>query len=300
MLGANAVYDSARGEVIFFGGADTHCNGTCAETWAWDGTAWQRIPLLTSPSARMAPGMAFDESRQEVVLFGSGITMNSDGTMTGLSNDTWIWNGQEWLEQHPDISPPGRTANGNMLVYDKTRKTVMLFGGITQDGRASPPLNDTWLWDGKTWRQAILEKSPPADGNVFMFYDTLLDEVVLLTSNGTWLWNGETWQEGLPGIPSFWNFTGGSAGYDALHQQGVFVGINPNGSTLETWIWDEKQWVAARDAFPQPFYGRDVNLVYDTSRQTLLLFVFNFDKTVMLFDWSGGQWRPVYTCQADS
>jgi hypothetical protein len=33
------------------------------------------------------------------------------------------------------------------MVYDPSRKRVVLFGGSNEEGS----LNDTWEWDGKKW-----------------------------------------------------------------------------------------------------------------------------------------------------
>lgn len=301
VVGANAVYDQMRGKVVMFGGTDTHCQGNCKETWEWDGITWQQAPVLSSPSGRLHPGMAFDETRQEVVLFGSGI--NNPNGMVMLSNDTWIWNGQEWLEKHPDVSPPGRAvADGNMLIYDRAREKVVLFGGHTHVGRASPPLNETWLWDGETWRQAVSENSPPPSERVYMFYDAFREEVILLGNNGTWLWNGENWRENSSSSPSLSDFSKGSVGYDELHQQGVFVGINSH-NDVQTWVWNGEEWILSSNAFPQSLQAPDFHVIYDTRQKLLLLFIFDYDKVhgtkdSMLFSWSGEHWQQVYLCHS--
>src|SRR5690606_11603877 len=59
-------YDSARGKVVLFGGADSHLRG---DTWEWDGVSWRRV-ATTGPSARDGHAMAYDATRKKVVLFG--------------------------------------------------------------------------------------------------------------------------------------------------------------------------------------------------------------------------------------
>lgn len=52
------------------------------DTWLWDGTNWTDLGL-TGPSARFGHAMAFDEARNQIVLFGGG-----DGG--GNKFDTWV------------------------------------------------------------------------------------------------------------------------------------------------------------------------------------------------------------------
>jgi hypothetical protein len=81
----------------------------------------------------------------------------------------------------------------------------MLFGGygVLQDptptmGESVGYLDDTWLWDGRTWTQNSAVQSPPRreqaavatlDGSVVLFGG-------LFTNFGdTWLWNGTGWSD---------------------------------------------------------------------------------------------------------
>jgi hypothetical protein len=102
----------------------------------------------TSPSARDGMGMAYDAARAEVVLFGGCCS-------GGLLNDTWIWDGTTWTEQHPTTSPSARSGMG--MAYDAARGEVVLFGGYN-----GGLLNDTWTWDGTTWTEQHPTTSPSA------------------------------------------------------------------------------------------------------------------------------------------
>src|SRR2546430_6822932 len=57
----------------------------------------------------------------------------------------------------PGSGPPARM--GAAMTYDAATKAVVLFGGTRGDG--SPPLDDTWTWDGCRWTQAKPATSPP-------------------------------------------------------------------------------------------------------------------------------------------
>lgn len=43
--------------------------------------------------------------------------------------------------------PDARSSHS--IAYDAKRKKVVLFGGLTN----LEAVNDTWLWDGKSWKQ---------------------------------------------------------------------------------------------------------------------------------------------------
>jgi hypothetical protein len=79
-----------------------------------------------------------------IVIFG-GV----DGS--GFLGDLWAWNGVEWRKLADASSAgPAPRAMGH-LAYDQRRDRVVLFGG--RKGWPDGDLNDTWEWDGATWRR---------------------------------------------------------------------------------------------------------------------------------------------------
>jgi hypothetical protein len=54
-------------------------------------------------------GMAYDDARGQIVLFGG------DGH-GGDFGDTWTWDGSTWRNQHPAGSPPARSVTA--MTYD--------------------------------------------------------------------------------------------------------------------------------------------------------------------------------------
>ena len=82
--------------------------------------------------------MAYDAETGQVVLFGGN---NSAGVL----GDAWTWNGTDWTQQHPSISPPARFSS--VMAYDSASSLCVLFSG-KGDGTV---LNDTWVWNGTTW-----------------------------------------------------------------------------------------------------------------------------------------------------
>jgi hypothetical protein len=65
-------YDARVGRVVLFGGRDGTGPGArlLDDTWLWDGSAWMRDAPALDPPGRAYHAMAFDGSRQRMVLFG--------------------------------------------------------------------------------------------------------------------------------------------------------------------------------------------------------------------------------------
>ena len=95
------------------------------DTWLWNGTTWVEQHPLHNPSYRQAFGMAYDESRQQAILFGG----QSAG---GMATDTWAWDGQDWQQLQPAQSPPAEVAYGAQLVYLPSLQSVTLYNAFRQ------------------------------------------------------------------------------------------------------------------------------------------------------------------------
>jgi hypothetical protein len=88
-LGAGAAFDSKRGVVLMFGGANH--DGVLNDLWSWDGTSWKKL-ADGGPEPRVMGYIAYDKKRDRVVLFGGrrGVPDNSD------LGDTWEWDAVSW------------------------------------------------------------------------------------------------------------------------------------------------------------------------------------------------------------
>lgn len=100
-------------------------------TWTWNGKAWEKLEI-ESPPHRSEGRTSYDRNLRWIVFFG-GI---ADGQML---NDTWIFDGQRWLQLSLSSNPPARF--GHVLFYDPKRKSVILYGGI---GSNNSRFGDTW------------------------------------------------------------------------------------------------------------------------------------------------------------
>ena len=75
--------------------------------------------------------MVYATRRRETILFGcQGAAGNLD--------DTWEWNGANWLQKTVINSPPGRYWHS--MAYDSIRQKIIIFGGWNSPSN----LDDTW------------------------------------------------------------------------------------------------------------------------------------------------------------
>lgn len=116
--GAALVFDSLRGRSILFGGH--FVDQFFDDTWAWDGTNWTQIETL-GPNSRHSHGMAYDEARDRVVVYG-GFASN-----IGFADDTWEFDGASWSPLSTGLRPGRRWNHG--MAYDSSRRRVVTFGG---------------------------------------------------------------------------------------------------------------------------------------------------------------------------
>ena len=129
----NTAGNGGAGYSLVFGGFDGL--SPTDETWIWNGLWTLKNPVDRPPPIAFA-NMAYDELRQQIVLFGG-----SEDATSGLLN-TWIWDGNDWTERFATNPPPARFSHG--MAYDVARQEIVLFGGYDSGNY----FNDTWVWLG--------------------------------------------------------------------------------------------------------------------------------------------------------
>ena len=186
---AAAAYDPVTRQVMLYGGR-LGPGGVVCDTWAWTGTTWVE---LDKGNSQLPPGelaqMAWDESRQEMVLVARGDT--------GL--ETFVWK-SGWVRQpHGDL--PGGWASG--IVFDAASRSLLLLASESQ-----PNTPATWRWNGAAWQ--ALAGPTPASGIASVAVDPVTGHPVLLPELGdsqsseiVWNWDGAGWRA-VPGstLPS--------------------------------------------------------------------------------------------------
>ena len=93
---------------------------------------------------------------------------------------------------------------GAALAWDASRGEAVLFGGLLPDCSLA---DDTWLWDGRDWRQAATPMAPRGRFHSAALFDSARDRTVLVAGEriggnylrDVWEWDGEAWQETTSG-----------------------------------------------------------------------------------------------------
>ncbi len=267
-------YDAEHKKVVLFGGAYYEGSPIYSDTWLWDGTDWtQRFPE-NSPPPRYNTTLAYDEIRQQTVLFGG---------YPGLT-DTWVWNGLNWTEKSPATNPGpgGQVASA----YDATDQGVLVVEN-----------NQSWLWNGNDWIEKAATGSPYPINT--MVYDSLHQKVVTTvnSSNGvaiTWLWSGNGWASKTPGPPARYSHAVATTPSGEVL---LFGGYSFPGDVLlsDTWLWIGKDW-KQQSPEKSPSARDNFAMVYDEEHRQVVLFG-GAGSSGALADtwiWENGDWTKKY------
>ena len=273
-------YHAATGRTVLFGGYGWQevTDGGHAlqlnDTWCWDGTAWTAQTPSSIPSGRMAAPITYDQTHQELVMFG-GRDLWSSGLE--VLRDTWVWNGQDWRHRTPVTSPPARAYTG--LAYDSIRQEAVLYGGWNGNASFPPNLSDTWTWDGSNWTQRFPQQNPGVREDHLMVYDEARKQTVLFGGlqwsygftqfNDTWTWDGLNWTKQNPATsPPPIRFD--TITYDPQTQMVLLYGIGDLNAN-EIWGWNGSTWTKlSANVEPPP---RSLSAIAaDPLRGTVVLF----------------------------
>lgn len=276
-------FDSLRGRLVLFASFPAD-DPTQMETWEWDGNLWQRRVAASNPSQpvpRFGTAMAFDELRGVSVLFG-GERRATGGFV--LSDETWHWNGTNWLLRSIFGGPARRAYHA--MAYDPSRQAVVISGGETSGG---PDLDDTWEWNGTTW--TLVASTPGNSLSRFaMAYDLLHGRLVRqggVTSSGdplvaTTAFDGSSW---VP-LSSFQTRPGPghSMAFDAVSSRILEV------AGSEFWALNGANWVHLAGGPPTGLLER---MTYDSLRNRPVLITSDDDpiEGTEVFERVNGAWE---------
>lgn len=249
--GGGAAYNTQSQTAVFLG-------GFLNETWLWNNGNSIKTNPATQPPPRAKFGMAYDEARNRVVVFGGAYDKI-------LFNDTWEWDGINWKQVKSDHFPPARCCHA--MAYDAVQHKILMYGGW--DPQTNTFLNDLWLWDGSDWTEVSYADVPLMSGHKMVSYSSEI--LSTLTSGlGTWIWDGYVWSrldiESPPDRPD------SALAYDTEHDYIILFGGKRNGIILgDTWAYDGETWAELNFSIsPSP---RDAHaMFYDAKRRSIILF----------------------------
>jgi hypothetical protein len=121
-FGAAMAYEGF-GKCVLFGGWSAWYGGSpLYDTWVWDGSTWTEADT-TGPPARFLFSMAYDDSRDRVILYGGTQSLTTPRLWL---NDTWEWDGTEWIE---DLTGEALSARTMCMTYQQDRQRIVGYGG---------------------------------------------------------------------------------------------------------------------------------------------------------------------------
>ncbi|MCB9917202.1 MAG: hypothetical protein H6832_02205 [Planctomycetes bacterium] len=193
------------------------------------------------------PAVAWDESSQSTIIFGDGELQQP----SGFGQQTFEYRDDGLHLLRPLSSPPAR--GGARMAFDPISKQLILFGG----GIWNVDFNDTWAWDGQTWKQLFPQAAPSPRRYFAMGVDKSSGKILLFggaaTANGgiaatysdTWEWTGANWVQLLPTtVPGrrlnaslAWDSSIGALCMYGGSANGWF-GLYPG----ECWVWRSGNW----------------------------------------------------------
>ena len=270
------------------------CGGTSLAHAA--SAAWVQLSPAHSPSGRYWPSMAYDPVSHQTLLFGG---MSS----TGLTNDTWMFDGTDWTQVQTPTAPLPRY--GAAMAFDRVAQRIVLYGGVQS---IHSFFSDTWLWDGatRTWTQAAPSHSPPAMVGAMAFTDPNGGHVSMFggqDANGadydiTYRWTGSDWRKlNLNQHPEARAF--GTLALDHGSRIVVLFGGESRLDVNNTWTWDGRAWTKQSPANQPPFTFFSAG-AYDSALKSVVLFGgmangFNHNIT---WAWDGTNWQDLAPAQA--
>jgi hypothetical protein len=190
------VYDPSDSYVVLL---ETMPWGAAAisDTWIFENSTWTNITSnLSAPPDLASPGLTWDSSDKEVVLFGGIFRAATYG-----SNWTWTFSNGAWSNDTHASGPVPSVRLGDSLADDPLDGYVLLFGGLARvDGQS---LNDTWAFRGGVWRTIPVadDRAPSPRYSAALAYDFVDGYMVLFGGysdwytglNDTWTYQSGNW-----------------------------------------------------------------------------------------------------------
>jgi hypothetical protein len=153
------------------------------------------------------------------------------------------------------------------VVYDATRKRVVVFGGLTQGSVRNA---DTYEWNGVAWTKLMIA-GPSARYGAAFAHDARTGRSVLfggadtVALADTWEFDGTTWSQNpsAGGPPAQLD---AAMAYDPGREELVLLD-----ATGQAWVYVDRAWTALATATALPA-RRNARIVYSPQRQRLVVY----------------------------
>jgi hypothetical protein len=302
----SAIFDTARGRMLVFGGAGyTSQSALYNDVWELRLTGtptWSPVATAGSvPSARSGHCAIYDSANDRMILYnGQDFFQPSPDDLweLSLSGGTPAWG----RAPYQPVIPQYRTRG--TAVFDSADHRMIVFGGdsFTESG-SGPALNDTWqlnLSGALTW--STLEATPEAFSEHTATYDPTHDRMLAFSiSNAVSPWSISTsrptpasssqeavysiglWELSLSGDPK-WNpialsgtypFSTGTAVLDPPRNRMLVIGNDGFGMNLAVWqlpLFGAPTWSTIAPSGTPPPQRTEHTAVYDPIGDRVIVF----------------------------
>lgn len=270
-------YNTKNCKVYLFGGADE--KQVLADLWVLEKKNWNKIILKNTPGQRTFAAFTYDEKNDRLILFGGNKVLFGNGNnKENLLNDTWEFVNENWRLIKTKNTPSPRAEA--VMVYDKKRERIVLFGGYTIKDEKYIKLNDTWEFyendwhlkanTGPTERSGVAMTYDIENKNVLLFGGSTVDKQYGTAKGETWYWNGENWIKIALTQPN--GVYNAAMTYDNKNKEIVrFGGWNGTTRINETWILKDKNWKQL-EANEKPSARNHSFMVFNEKTKKIILF----------------------------
>ncbi len=228
-------YDTTRDVVVYTGGTCS-TSSTTDDTYEWTGDNWTHVTLNSNAGRTFGAGLAYDEARQETVLFAGYYS-------TAPRHQTYLYLAGGWISTADDQPVPRSLA---VFANDVQSGTVWLFGGTSMGNQ----LNDFWTYQNGHFNSVSSESKPVSCGSPHGAFDT--DRKLLVVycgiDNTTYEYTPDTnvWKsiasKHVPAARSF-----GALVYDqTLKLTVLFGGWDATLFRDDTWTWNGTDWTQVK------------------------------------------------------
>ncbi len=308
----SAVWDSARGHMLVFGGESASAS-RLDELWAgvnpkepmFSSHSWRPIAGTRTPGPLSAYVMQWLDADDAAFLYGG-----DDGTQR--LNRMWLWTGAAWgeiaLRSLPsDIpSPRSLSASAVRTYMDGSieHSELYMFGGVTSSGVST---NEFWVFTDGMWIPLSVPGGPSARHSASMVYDSANDRLVLVSGvtipgntvlRDTWLFSCQTgqWTQAVVNHDEFRRST--AMAYDSIRNKVVlFGGYNGSTDLGDTWefMWTptSQSWIRVALAGPSPRRGAAAQFDPDRGVVVLQGGVSGSTWQADTWEWNGTNWIEI-------
>jgi hypothetical protein len=234
------VYNRDRAKVQVVGGL---CSGTqdgIEEVYEWDGTTWTKFESKLAVSRATGQALAFDDARNQTVMFGGQIIFGALRSLTYVLDTDWHF-------AFGTLRPSARSLE--VFRTDPINNAIWMFGGL--DEFASSFGEDFWGYRNGQWFTPETNDQRPANcGAPYGAFDTDRKRfVVSCVGTDTYEWDGTAWKffSDLKKLPPVRRFAG--MVYDeTLKKTVLFGGYDGENYRNDTWTWDGTAWTEVKPA----------------------------------------------------